>query len=111
MLISSELLIIIKSVVFSSILFVWVIRYQNIIEEFKQFSYPNWLRDLVGILKISSAVLLMNSDPNLVKVGALSICLLMLAAFVTHIRIKNPVFKMLPSLTLLILNMLIFFNA
>jgi uncharacterized membrane protein len=109
MLMTPIILSVIKTLVFSSILFVWVIRYQNIVEEFKQFSYPNWLRDLVGILKITSAVLIMSPEIYLVKFGALSISLLMMAAFVTHLRIQNPVAKMLPSLTLLVLNLLIFF--
>ena len=34
-----------------SVLFVWVIRYDNIIKEFKQYELPDWLRDFVGILK------------------------------------------------------------
>ena len=104
---SSEALSIFKTLVFSSVLFVWVIRYQNIVEEFKQFSYPNWLRDLVDILKITSVVLIMNSDSALVKIGAMVISALMIAAFFTHIKVKNPVIKMLPSLTLLLLNLLI----
>jgi hypothetical protein len=34
--------------------------------------------------------------------GGIGIAVLMGAAFVTHLRVKNPVFKMLPSLTLLV---------
>ena len=34
----------------SSILFVWVVRYDNIITEFQQYQLPVWLRDMVGIL-------------------------------------------------------------
>ena len=36
----------------SSILFVWVVRYDNIITEFQQYQLPVWLRDMVGILKL-----------------------------------------------------------
>jgi len=107
MLLSPEMFTVIKTLVFSAVLFVWVIRYQNIVEEFKHFAYPNSLRDLVGIFKITSVVLIMNSDPNLVKLGATVISVLMVAAFLTHIKVKNPVAKMLPSLTLLVLNLLI----
>jgi hypothetical protein len=107
MFISPEFLSVIKALVLSSVLFVWVIRYQNIVEEFKHFAYPNWLRDLVGISKITSVVLILNADPNLVKLGATVISILMVAAFLTHIKVKNPVAKMVPSLTLLGLNLLI----
>ncbi len=107
MLLSPEIFTVVKTVVFSAVLFVWVIRYQNIVEEFKHFAYPNWLRDLVGISKVTSVVLIMNSDPSLVKLGATVISVLMVAAFVTHLKVKNPVAKMLPSLTLLALNLLI----
>jgi hypothetical protein len=34
--------------------------------------------------------------------GSIGIALLMAAAFVIHLRVKNPVFKMLPCLTLLV---------
>ena len=44
-----------KILVGVSILFVWVVRYHNIVEEFKLYHLPDWLRDLVGILKITFA--------------------------------------------------------
>lgn len=100
---------VLKIVVLSAILFVWVVRYQNIIEEFKFFGYPAWLRDLVGIVKITCAVLLQQSSNELVKIGAVGIVLLMLAALVTHLRVKNSPSKMLPSLSLLVSCALIFY--
>ena len=36
-----------------AIFFVWVVRYDNIKKEFNEYQLPTWLRDLVGILKIS----------------------------------------------------------
>ena len=44
-----------KIIVGASIFFVWVVRYQNIVEEFKEFQLPEWLRDMVGIFKIAFA--------------------------------------------------------
>ncbi len=55
-----------KILVLASVLFVWVVRYQNIVEEFKTYSLPVWLRDLVGILKISFVLMMFNTDPNVV---------------------------------------------
>lgn len=103
-----SLLEMLKILVLSSIFFVWVIRYANIIEEFKTYALPNWLRDLVGILKISFALMLLNSNPLVVQVGALGIAGLMFCALATHLKVKNPVAKMLPSITLMIISVTIY---
>lgn len=97
-----------KILVFASILFVWVVRYANIVEEFKIFGYPAWIRDLVGILKISFAIMIMNETVAIVEWGLAGIILLMTFALITHFKIKNPIAKMLPSFTLLSLCVLIF---
>jgi hypothetical protein len=97
-----------KIFVLVSILFVWVIRYANIVEEFKAFGYPAWLRDLVGIFKISFAVMLMSQSGALVKLGALGIAALMVCALLTHLKSKSPVAKMLPSATLLTINVFLY---
>jgi hypothetical protein len=96
-----------KILVFSSVLFVWVVRYKNIVEEFRVYHYPDWLRDMVGIIKISLVVMLMREDAFLVKFGASGIMVLMLAAMITHLRVKNPFVKMLPSMILFTLCSLI----
>jgi hypothetical protein len=38
-----------KTIAAGSIFFVWVVRYREIIEEFKEYGLLSWLRDLVGI--------------------------------------------------------------
>ena len=48
-----DLTIFLQALVAASIFFVWVVRYNNIIQEFKQYGLPHWLRDLVGVLKLS----------------------------------------------------------
>ena len=87
--------------VFGSIIFVWGIRYNNIKDEFKHFNLPNWLRDLVGIFKFSFAIMLLNDDFEIIRLGALGIGILMVAALITHIRLKSEPFRMLPSFSLL----------
>ena len=91
-----------------SILFVWVVRYNNIQKEFEQFNLPKWLRDIVGILKISFAVMLHSDMSVIVLIGSGGISLLMIAAIFTHFRVKNKLYKMLPALTLFLINMIIF---
>ena len=98
-----------QALVAASIFFVWVVRYNNAIQEFKQYGLPDWLRDLVGILKLTFALLLLigiERKPFAIA-GGLGIAFLMGCAFIIHLRVKNPVFKMLPSLTLLVLSLII----
>ena len=104
-----DLTIFLQALVAASVIFVWVVRYDNIIQEFKQYGLPDWLRDLVGILKLTFALLLLLGiqRASLAMIGSLGIAGLMGCAFAIHLRVKNPVFKMLPSLTLLVLSLII----
>ena len=106
-----DLVSILKTTVLVSVLFVWVIRYENIIKEFKQYELPDWLRDFVGIVKIISVVLINYGSGDTSKVGAITLAVLMIAAMITHVRVKNPLYKMLPSTTLMIMSLVIFFNS
>ena len=99
----------IKTFVAASIFFVWVVRYREIIEEFKFYELPSWLRDLVGILKLSFGFMLFSKDIYAVMLGASGIIFLMVAAVFTHVRVKNPFHKMLPALGLIVLNLIIVF--
>ena len=92
---------ILSILVFGSIIFVWGIRYNNIKDEFKHFQLPNWLRDLVGILKLSFAIMLFSDNLEIVQIGASGIALLMIAALITHVRLKSEPFRMLPSFALM----------
>ena len=102
-----ELTIVLQALVAASIFFVWVIRYDNIIAEFKRYGLPDSLRDLVGILKLTLALLLLIGIERkaLAVTGGLGIAVLMAAAFVTHLRVKNPPAKMAPCLSLLVLSL------
>ena len=104
-----DLTIVLQALVAASIFFVWVVRYDNIIQEFKQYGLPDWLRDLVGILKLTFALLLLLGiqRASLATIGSLGIAGLMGCAFAVHLRVKNPAFKMLPALTLLVLSLII----
>jgi hypothetical protein len=102
---------VLKILVLASVLFVWAVRYSNIVEEFKSFGYPNWLRDIVGIFKISFAIMLINENVYIVKIGALGISALMICALFTHLKVKNPIAKMLPSASLLFINLSIYLKS
>src|SRR5450432_3262360 len=98
------LAIFLHAFVAASIFFVWGVRHSNIAEEFKQYKLPNWLRDFVAILKVTGAILLLVgiNRPRAAIFGGLMIAVLMAAAVFTHLRVKNPPFKMLLAATLLV---------
>ncbi len=102
----SDTIICLQVFIAASIFFVWVVRYDNIVMEFKHFGLPDWLRDSVGTLKLALAVLLLFGieRPSLAVIGNVGIAILMAAAFATHLKVKNPVMKMLPSLMLLVIS-------
>ena len=94
-----------------SLFYVWVVRYENIKKEFVDYKLPTWLRDLVGILKLSFSLMIISSDKNLVWIGSMGIIVLMIGALATHFKVKNPFQKMIPAVILSILClMIIYFN-
>ncbi len=95
-----------KILVATSIFFVWVVRYENIVIEFKEYGIPGWLRDLTGILKLSFAAMLLfgHQDSHLPIIGSLGIVALMACAQVVHIRADTAGFRRVPSMVLLILS-------
>ena len=97
----------------ASVLFVWVVRYENIIEEFVYYKLPTWLRDLVGILKVSFGIMLLMGiyDEKFKIIGAGGLSLLMIAALLTHVKVKNPIYKALPAVTLLSFSAIIIFSS
>lgn len=110
MTVSLDILIeLIKIVSSIAIFFVWVVRYENIRKEFDDYNLPTWLRDLTGILKLSFAWMLHSSDPIIVVAGASGITLLMLAAVVTHVRLKSTFRRYIASVTMLLLSITILY--
>lgn len=102
---SINILIILISV---SIFFVWVVRYDHIIKEFNEYGLPGWLRDFVGILKLSFSGMLVSGIDELILIGSAGISILMFCALVTHLKVKNKLYKMIPSFTLMVLSVIIF---
>ena len=90
-----------------AIFFVWVVRYDNIKKEFVEYNLPSWVRDLVGILKLSFATMLQFSNQEVVKIGALGISVLMLGAVVTHLRLKSNFRRYIASVAMLSISVFI----
>jgi hypothetical protein len=100
-----------KLLTLASVFFVWFIRYENIVKEFEKYNYSPKLRDLVGILKIT-AVLLINTESSLnIQIGSVLLAFLMLCAFGTHIKVKNPLIEFVPSFILMILSVIFFIHT
>ena len=107
------LVAILQIITASSVFFVWVVRYENIIEEFEYYKLPTWLRDLVGILKVSFGIMLLMgiNDEKFKIIGAGGLSLLMIAALLTHVKVKNPIYKAVPAVTLLSFSVIIILSS
>jgi uncharacterized membrane protein YphA (DoxX/SURF4 family) len=84
---------------------------KTIVEEFAIYGLPEWLVWVVGFLKILLAVLLIVGVwyPELTRPASLGLAVLMLGAVAMHLKVKDPLKKSLPALTLLILCLLVRF--
>lgn len=102
--------IIAQVVIAASIVYVWVFRFDNIVQEFKQYDLSDLTRSMVGATKIALSTLLVAGIwyPGLVLVPAFLMAFLMVSAQYFHFKVSNPWQKRLPSLLLL---MLCFFIA
>lgn len=84
---------------------------KNLKEEFAVYGLPYWFMIVIGILKVSAGILLIIGlwYPVVTSYTAIGVALLMAGAVSMHIRVKDPVVKSLPALTLLILSLLVYF--
>lgn len=96
-----------------SVAYVWIFRYDNVVNEFKQFGLSDLTRNLVGAAKISLATLLVAGIwyPSIVLIPSILMGLLMIGAQYFHFKIRNPFMKHLPSLILLILSAFIAWSS
>ena len=90
-----------------SVLYIWTFRYDNIVVEFKHYGYPDLLRNFVGVAKTStSTLLILGLWYNEITIYAsLSMAFFMLCAQISHIKVKNPFIKFVPSLIFLIMSL------
>ncbi|MBN2762469.1 MAG: DoxX family protein [Bacteroidales bacterium] len=105
-----------------SLLLVWLVRprmetgyrggdAKNMKEEFAVYGFPYWFMIIVGVLKVGFALLLIAGLwlPRLIPVSSIGIALLMAGAVAMHIRVKDPLKKSLPALSLFLLSLLVGF--
>lgn len=80
-------------------------------EEFAAYGLPAWSMALVGFLKVSLAILLLVGIwlPVVTRPAAIGIAALMLGAVSMHLKVRDPMKKSLPALTLLGLSCIVIF--
>jgi len=108
------LLIVLQLTVALGILNVWLLRAgratpfrggaaKTLREEFAAYGLPFWFMCVVGVLKVGLALVLLAAlwlHPA-AQPAAIGLGLLMLGAFVMHLKVKDPVKKALPSVAVL----------
>ena len=101
--------IVFQLIVSISVFFVWIFRYDNIVVEFKVYGYSDLLRNFVGVAKTStSTLLILGLWYNEITIYAsLSMAFFMFCAQLSHIKVKNPFIKFVPSLIFLIMSLFI----
>lgn len=82
---------------------------RNMKEEFEAYGLPAWFMSVVGFLKISLAALLLVGIwfPSVTKPAAIGIAILMLGAVSMHLKVKDPLKKALPALSLFVLSLIV----
>ena len=101
--------IVFQLIVSISVFMVWIFRYDNIVVEFKDYGYSDLLRNFVGVAKTStSTLLILGLWYNEITIYAsLSMAFFMFCAQLSHIKVKNPFIKFVPSLIFLIMSLFI----
>ena len=112
-----EILInILKLIVAFTLINVWLFRFnqptayrgcnsKNMIEEFAEYGLSKWMLYLVGSMKILIAVLIIYSIFNediLFYISSI-LAVLMIGAIFMHMRIKDPIYKSIPALSILLI--------
>ena len=101
--------IVFQLIVSISVFIVWIFRYDNIVVEFKDYGYSDLLRNFVGVAKTSTSTLLIVGlwYNEITIYASLSMAFFMLCAQLSHIKVKNPFIKFVPSLIFLIMSLFI----
>jgi hypothetical protein len=99
---------------------VWLVRFgkstawrggtaRNLKEEFEVYGLPGWFMGLVGFLKLLFATLLIAGIwfPVVTRPAAAGMAALMLGAVAMHAKVKDPVMRSLPALTMLVLSVIV----
>ena len=117
-----ELILILQLIISIGLINVWFFRFnkatefrggnaKNMREEFQAYGLPAWSMYLVGAAKVIIAALLIISIwfKELLVYNLLALAVLMIAAVLMHIKVKDPIKKSYPALSILFMIALIFY--
>jgi len=78
-------------------------------EEFQAYGLPTWFMYTIGALKVSFASLLIAGIwiPGMAFYGALGLVALMTGAVAMHLKIRDPLLKSLPALSMLAMSIVV----
>ena len=114
------IIIVIQVIIALGIFNVWLLRFgrptgwrggsaQNMTEEFQAYGLPGSFVWIIGFLKLLLAVLLIAGIwfPAVTRPAAIGMAVLMLGAVAMHVKVKDPLKKSLPALTMLVLSVIV----
>ena len=116
------LLMILQLIISIGLINVWLFRFnkdteyrggnaKNMNEEFMAYGLPEWSMYLVGFLKVAIAILLIVSIwiEKLLFYNLIVLAALMIAAVFMHLKVKDPIKKSYPALSILFMIALIMY--
>ena len=117
-----ELILVLQLLISIGLINVWFFRFnkatqyrggnaKNMREEFQAYGLPAWSMYLVGAAKVVIAVMLIVSIwfKELLVYNLLALAVLMIAAVLMHIKVKDPIKKSYPALSILFMIALILY--
>ena len=116
------LIMVLQLIIAVGLINVWLLRFKkatdyrggdatNMKEEFIAYGLPVWLMYFVGAMKISIAIMLIISFwvEELLVYNLVALALLMIAAVFMHVKVKDPIKKSYPALSILFMIALIMY--
>ena len=114
--------LILQLVISVGLINVWLFRFRkvteyrggdanNMKEEFNAYGLPTWLMYVVGFLKIAIAIMLIVSIwiKELLQYNLWLLSVLMFGAVLMHLKVKDPIKKSYPALSILFMIALILY--
>ena len=116
------LIMILQLVIAIGLINVWLFRFnkateyrggdaKNMKQEFAAYGLPVWLMYFVGAMKVAIAIMLIISFwiEQLLVYNLIALAILMIAAVLMHVKVKDPIKKSYPALSILFMIALIMY--
>lgn len=86
---------------------------KNIFEEFEVYGLPKWMVYVVGVSKVTLALLLLISIEynSLVMIASLGLAVFLSGSILMHLKIKDSIKKSIPAAFFLLLSLFIYLQS